>query len=241
MRTKLSPALALSIVVSFAIPAAAATQHVYTITADKEAGVCRVNPRQEDSGIVQFWDNLQADAAKQRLEELEAQVPGIKPAIEAYDTQQPSAQSPGELQEMLTQAGAAEGVGMLAPHREAAADGVPGADNEPPELTYTVEQAESAAKTIADNPTGAAEESLKAQSASGLRIAKIQEDLFAQRKGEFESLQKQLRKDLQDCAKQLKGRPLGLYLTGGVVLLGVLVLGLVAVMNSRKRNRHELR
>lgn len=223
---------------SAATPALAETQHAYTITADKDAGVCKVNPAQEDSPIVEFWARLQADAAAQRLGELEAQVPGIKPAIEAYDHQQPGAKSPGELQEMLTRAGAAEGFGMLAPHRSAAADGVPGAETQPAELTYTAEEAQAAADKIAQDPTRTAQDSLAAQAASGLRIATIEQELFTQRSDEFAQLQQQLRKDLTGCAKELKGTPVGWYALGAVVALGVLVLIVVAVSNARKGNRH---
>ncbi|WP_157108862.1 hypothetical protein [Corynebacterium aquilae] len=215
----------------------------YDVTPDLDAGVCRVDPRQKDSDVSEFWTKLREDAVNQRLEELDHDDPGLKEAIHAYDMNEPGAATPAELQERIKATGSPEGLGMFIPHRTEAEDGI--GDQAGDKMEYTPVEARAAARAISDEPSNAPQDALNKQAAtSHLRIDEITAELFSHRHKEYDRTQFELRDNLNACADDVEegtkpqwwAGPWGIVVGIGAVLALVVVLR--GIYNSRKPNRH---
>ncbi|PRQ11361.1 hypothetical protein C1Y63_06540 [Corynebacterium sp. 13CS0277] len=240
--TALSCALSGVLLQGVGLPAAWA----YDVVPDADAAVCRVDPRQKDSAVSQFWTQLRQDAVAQRLDEMDAADPGLKQAIEDYDLDRPGASLPGELQERIAATGTSEGLGMFIPHRTQAEDGI--GDQAGDKTTYTPTEARAAARAIGDHPANAPQDALDTQArTSHLRLDEITADIFRQRHAEYEGTQFALRDALNSCADEVEDAtrpalwqtPQGMLLIGGIVVaLGVLAR---VVYNVRRPSRHARR
>ncbi|MCX7444835.1 hypothetical protein OS125_06200 [Corynebacterium sp. P7003] len=219
-----------------AVPAAA-----YTVTADTTRMVCSVDPEEEGSDVVQFWRTLDEDARNQRLDELDEADPGLRSAIEAYDspTNGPDSPTPADLQRRIGEAGGTEGLGMLTTLTAEDA-GVPG---EPTghKTEYTEQEARDAATAIGADPGAKVGEALWEQAATGPRLEVIRAELFTGRAGDYNRTQEHLRQSLVECADELRDAeplPTWIWFLGGAATLAVLAVALTAFRNSRKPNRH---
>lgn len=214
--------LPLELAVAAVVPAHAA------VSVDEDRELCVVDTQE----TVDFWDRLTADAVDKRLAELGE----LGSAIAAYDAG--ADDNPGDLQLRLAEAGAMEGLGMLTPQRNKLADAELSPTDQANTSEYTIAEARSAAARIEDDPAALARQSLAGQAESGVRLYEIQQQLFEDRASEYNGLQLATREELEECADKLEGPSWGLIIVGGIALLGLLILGLVALLNSRKPNRH---
>ncbi|PFG27142.1 hypothetical protein [Corynebacterium renale] len=216
------------ILLTLGIAAMAMTPAHASVSVDQDAGVCVVDTQE----TVDFWDELTRDAVEKRLAELG----DLGATIAAYDAG--AEDNPGELQLRLAETGATEGLGMLTPQRNAAADAELTPDAKANTSRYTADEARSAAARIDDDPAALARQALAGQAESGVRLYEIQQDIFEDRAAEYNELQLATREALKECADELDGPSWGLIIVGGIAVLGLLILGITAVLNSRKPTRH---
>ncbi|WKD59764.1 hypothetical protein [Corynebacterium caspium] len=212
--------------------ATAVPQQTPLVYTDTQAERCSVN----NEVITNFWQSLAASAVEVRLRELETVDPGITAAIKAYEQGGPEvAAQAGELQLRLVAAGAAEGLGMLTSKQDSTMDF---GESVTPQAAYTREEAINAAERMSADPIELAHKGLAAQAASGVRVYELQQELFADQAAEYVDLQTRLHDGLLDCAAELKKPPYGWIAMGGIGVLGLLILAVVAWRNSRRPGRH---
>ncbi|WP_245802268.1 hypothetical protein [Corynebacterium pacaense] len=201
-----------------------------TITADVDNRTCVVADART-SPVVEFWDDLEGDVRNRRLDELDAQDPGIRADIESYIAT--GSPGPSQLQERLDSLGSGEGLAMLVPEvtdPDAAAQY---------KTEYSYDEARSTVDAITDDPAAGVLEQLR--QAGGTRIAEIRTDTFAQRSEEFNAIQLGLRDDFQECIDEIdRARPIPVQylILGGAGILAVAALVIRAWSNSRRSNRH---
>ena len=219
------------------IPAATA----YTVTADTDRMVCIIDPEEPGSDVVQFWTSLDEDARRQRLNELDEVDPGIKDAIEAYDSEATGTDAPSstDLQRRIGEAGGTEGLGMLTTLTAEDAGIVSESTNHKTE--YTEQEARDAAAAIGTDPGAKVAKALWEQAAAGPRLDEIKAELFMSRTAAYNRTQEHLRESLVNCADELKSTeplPSWIWVLGGAVVAALLAVGTTAIRNSRKPNKH---
>ncbi|MCK7642264.1 hypothetical protein [Corynebacterium antarcticum] len=213
----------------------------YTITADTDRMVCVIDPEEPGSDVVQFWTSLEDDARDLRLAELDEADPGLRAAIEAYDSGAtgPDAPAPVDLQRRISDAGGTEGLGMLTTLTAEEA----GVVSEPDEhkTEYTEQEAREAATAIGADPGAQVAEALWGQAAAGPRLDEIKAELFTARAEEYNRTQEHLRRSLVDCADELEDTgplPTWIWALGGAAAAALLAIIAAAIRNSRRPNRH---
>ncbi|MEZ2121580.1 MULTISPECIES: hypothetical protein [unclassified Corynebacterium] len=203
--------------------------------------VCTVDPEEENSDVVRFWTTLEEEARNKRLNELDALDPGLRSAIEKYDssTDAPDIPSPTDLQRRIGAVGGAEGLGMLTTTTaEDAGVESSAADHK---TEYTEQETRAAAAAIATDPAAQIRDALRSQAATGTRLDEIKAELFNDRAAEYNRTQEHLRNSLLDCADELKKAtplPTWIWIVGAITLTALLATVLTAIKNARRKNRH---
>ena len=213
----------------------------YTVTADTDRMVCRIDPEEPGSDVVQFWTSLEDDARNQRLNELDEADPGLRDAIEAYDSDAtgPDTPSPTDLQRRIGEAGGTEGLGMLTTLTAEDAGVVSESANQKTE--YTEQEAREAAAAIGTDPGAKVAKALWEQAAVGPRLDTIKAELFMSRTATYNRTQEHLRESLVNCADELNSAeplPSWIWILGGAVVAALLAVVATAIRNSRKPNKH---
>ncbi|AZA14217.1 hypothetical protein ACFPVT_09760 [Corynebacterium choanae] len=214
-----------------------------TVTADTEQQVCVANFADGQPTTDSFFSQLQADAIDRRLAELDQADPGLAAAIRAYDAGDPTAASPGELQQRIGVAGGREGLGQLIT-TSAADAGVPTDRTATPEVQrFTIAEADNTIAVTAVDPAADVLGELQAVAANGFRLDEIKAALFAERQEAFNAIQTQLHDQLVDCVETLRPRP---WLSGPKILITIAMVGavavaLLAIRNARRPVRHAKR
>lgn len=211
-----------------------------TITADTERETCVAN-QNDNSSVIRFWENLEADVREQRLTELDARDPGIKADIEAFIAEEPVAPSAADLQRRLDATGAGEGLAMLLPESSTDPEVVDLQNRQRFQTDYTYDEAREIIDDIPENPATNVQQQLDQAADDGTRLAEIRSEIFSQRTEEYNQTQFELREDFQACVDEIDDArpiPLQYLILGGALLLALVALGVRAWSNSRKTTRH---
>lgn len=225
--SRVLPALLIATAVS--IPTASAA----TLTADTDKELC-IASNTDDSAVVTFWNSIEDSVREQRLDELDAQDPGIKAAIESYIAQDDNAPTPAELQVRLDAIESGEGLAMLLPDDPTLAD--PNAEE-----SFKTEYTYDEAKDIISGFSSDVLSQLQQAATTGTRTAEIRAEVFADRTDDYNESQTALKEDFQNCIDTIDAArpiPLQYILIGGAIALAVIVLGIRAWTNSRKQSKH---
>lgn len=229
--SRVLPAFLIATAVS--IPTASAA----TLTADTDRELC-IASNTDDSAVVTFWNSIEDSVREQRLDELDAQDPGIKAAIESYIAQDDNAPTAAELQVRLDAIESGEGLAMLLPDDPTLAD--PNAE-ESFKTEYTYDEAKDIISGFSSDPASDVLSQLQQAATTGTRTAEIRAEVFADRTDDYNESQTALKEDFQNCIDAIDDArpiPLQYILIGGAIVLAVIVLGIRAWTNSRKKNKH---
>lgn len=211
-----------------------------TITADTAREMC-IASENDNSSVVSFWKDLEQQVRQQRLEELDAQSPGIKAEVEAYIAEDPLAPSAAELQNKLDAIAAGEGLAMLLPESTTDPEVVDLQNQQRFQTEYTYDEARQIVADIPEDPATDVQGQLDQAAVAGTRVAAIRAEVFSERTADYEQTQFELRDDFQACVDEIEDArpiPLQYLILGGAVLLALAALGVTAWMNSKKTNRH---
>ena len=124
--------------------------NAFTVTADTEKQLCRVDPN-SPSQVRDFWNKLENDVRKARIAEIDKASPGFAADLAAYESGREGAPTVNDLQQRITNTGGQEGLGMLTTQTAADA-GIDAATDPGFRTEYTEQQARTAAQDIGDNP-----------------------------------------------------------------------------------------
>ena len=211
-----------------------------TITADTERETC-VASQNDNSSVIRFWEDLEAEVREQRLTELDAQDPGLKTDIEAFIAEDPVAPSAADLQRRLDAIEAGEGLAMLLPESRTDPEVVELQNQQRFQTDYTYDEAREIIEDIPEDPASNVQEQLDQAADVGTRLAEIRSEVFSQRTEEYNQTQFELREDFQACVDAIDDArpiPLQYLILGGAILLALVALGIRAWGNSRKSTRH---
>ena len=84
----------------------------FTVTADTEKQLCRVDAN-SPSQVRDFWNKLENDVRKARIAEIDKASPGFAADLAAYESGREGAPTVNDLQQRITNTGGQEGLGML--------------------------------------------------------------------------------------------------------------------------------
>lgn len=211
-----------------------------TITANTERETC-VASQNDNSSVIRFWEELEADVREQRLTELDTQDPGIKTDIEAFIAEDPVAPSAAELQRRLDAVGAGEGLAMLLPESRTDPEVVDLQNRQRFQTDYTYDEAQQIIEDIPEDPAANVQQQLDQAADAGTRLAEIRSEVFSERTEEYNQTQFELREDFQACVDAIDDArpiPLQYLILGGAIALALVALGIRAWSNSRKGTRH---
>lgn len=212
----------------------------FTVTADTEKQLCRVDPN-SPSQVRDFWNKLENDVRKARIAEIDKASPGFAADLAAYESGREGAPTVNDLQQRITNTGGQEGLGMLTTQTAADA-GIDAATDPGFRTEYTEQQARTAAQDIGDNPAAAISGTLQNQASSGMRIDALRSELFSTRTADYNSAQQTLKTNLTHCADELAdARPMPWQQKAliAAAIVTVLLVGVRAWFNSRKPSRHQ--
>ncbi|ALC05131.1 hypothetical protein CDES_03390 [Corynebacterium deserti GIMN1.010] len=232
--SKIFPALVAISVISTPIAGAA------TLEADTSQEKC-VATNTDDSAVVHFWDSLEDDVREQRLDELDAQDPGIKAAIESYIAQDSGAPTSAELQTRLDNIQSGEGLAMLIPEDSTDPALVDPNATEQFKTEYTYDEAVSIANSITDDSAASVLTQLQEAAEASTRTAEIRAEKFAERTDDYNQTQQALKADFQACIDTIDDArpiPTQYLILGGAIAVAIIALGARAWSNSRKTSKH---
>lgn len=195
----------------------------------------------DNSSVIRFWEELEADVREQRLTELDTQDPGIKTDIEAFIAEDPVAPSAAELQRRLDALGAGEGLAMLLPESRTDPEVVDLQNRQRFQTDYTYDEAQQIIEDIPEDPAANVQQQLDQAADAGTRLAEIRSEVFSERTEEYNQTQFELREDFQACVDAIDDArpiPLQYLILGGAIALALVALGIRAWSNSRKGTRH---
>lgn len=235
---RLLPVLLVAAVLGF--PAAASAS---TVTVDLDRQLC-IASDSDSSEVVAFWDTLEEDVRKARIDELDAADPGFRAVVEAYVAGAPDAPSATDLQTRMDALNSGEGLAMLLPEETTDPEVLAQQEATQFKTEYTYEEAVETAGAISDDPAGTVLPQLEEAAAQGTRTAELRAETFAQRTGEYNRTQLELRDEFQACVDAIDDArpiPLQYLILGAAVLIAVLALAARAWSNHRRGSRHERR
>lgn len=210
------------------------------ITADTERQMC-IAGENDSSGVVTFWEDLEADVKDQRLTELNAQDPSIKVDIEAFIAEDPTAPSAADLQIRLDALDSGEGLAMLLPESTTDPEIVDTENQQRFQTEYTYDEAKQIVADIPEDPSVNVGTQLDEAGAIGTRLAQIRAEVFSERTEEYNQSQFELRDDFQACIDAIDDArpiPVQYLIMGGAIIIALVALGIRAWTNAKKSTRH---